>query len=222
MEKGLCCFRVCWGGAVVVFGAGFPGAGRAKKGLPVIPSPRAGWHEAVRRGRSVEINQRVRPRRFRGSWPARSAPTVDGVLTPRAASGAGPGHGDPAAVVDQFELFSGRGHGADVSVAAALSDLFSDAADKAGLRQHFHRFDRRPPHQARALFGDRTAAHRGVGFVVGGRQSSPTGQLGGAGEAVHVPDFGDEHGHQHGPDRRRSAGPRCSRDRKRTGPGQSL
>jgi len=96
-------------------------------------------------------------------------------------------------VEDQLQLFSGRGHGTDIAVAAAMRHLVSDRADVAGLRQHFHRFDGRPPHQARALFGDPPAVHRGVGFVVGRRQSGPTGQLGGPREAVHVPDLGDEH-----------------------------
>ena len=53
-------------------------------------------------------------------------------------------------------------HGAGVAVAAAMSDLFADRADVTGLRQDLHRFDCRPPHRARALFGDPAAAHRGV------------------------------------------------------------
>ena len=51
-------------------------------------------------------------------------------------------------VEDELELFSSGGDGADVAVAAALSHLFADGADMAGLRQDFHRFDCRPPHQA--------------------------------------------------------------------------
>jgi hypothetical protein len=27
-----------------------------------------------------------------------------------------------------------------------MSDLFADGADAAGIGQHLHRFDRRPPH----------------------------------------------------------------------------
>jgi hypothetical protein len=72
-------------------------------------------------------------------------------------------------VEDELELSSGGGHGADVAVAAAMSHLFADRADVTGIGQALHRFDRRPPHQARALLGDPAAAHRGVGFVVGGR-----------------------------------------------------
>ena len=72
-------------------------------------------------------------------------------------------------VEDELELSSGGGHGADVAVAAAMSDLFADRADVTGIGQDLHRFDRRPPHQARALLGDPAAVHRGVGFVVGGR-----------------------------------------------------
>jgi len=72
-------------------------------------------------------------------------------------------------VEDELKLSSGGGHGADVAVAAAMSDLFADGTDAAGVRQDLHRLDRRPPHQARALFGDPAAVHRGVGFVVGGR-----------------------------------------------------
>ena len=57
-------------------------------------------------------------------------------------------------VEDQLELSSGRSHRTDIAVAAAMSDLFSDRADAAGIGQDFHRFDRRPPHQTRALLGD--------------------------------------------------------------------
>ena len=67
------------------------------------------------------------------------------------------------------ELSSGRGDCTDIAVAAAMRHLVSDRADATGRRQDFHRFDRRPPHQARALLGDPAAAHRGVGFVVRGR-----------------------------------------------------
>src|SRR6266403_2658678 len=48
-------------------------------------------------------------------------------------------------VEDELELSSGGGHGADVAVGAAMSDLFADRADAAGIGQDLHRFDRRPP-----------------------------------------------------------------------------
>jgi hypothetical protein len=85
-------------------------------------------------------------------------------------------------VVDQLELFTRRGHRADVAVSAALSDPFSESADKAGLRQNFHRFDGRPPHQPGTLLGDVSAVHGGVGLVVSGSQPRPTRQLGSAAE----------------------------------------
>jgi hypothetical protein len=37
-------------------------------------------------------------------------------------------------VEDELELSSGGGHGADVAVAAAMSDLFADRADVTGYR----------------------------------------------------------------------------------------
>ena len=58
----------------------------------------------------------------------------------------------------------------------------------------------RPAQRPRALLGDPAAVHRGVGFVVGGRESGPTRQLGGTSEAAHVADLGDEHRRQHRPD----------------------
>ena len=100
-------------------------------------------------------------------------------------------------IEDELELPSGGGHGADVAVAAAMSHLFADRADAAGVWQHLHRLDRRPPHQARALFGDPAAVHGGVGFVVSGCESGPRRQLTGPGESVHVTDLGDKHRSQH-------------------------
>ena len=38
-------------------------------------------------------------------------------------------------VEDQLELSSGRSHRTDIAVAAAMSDLFSDRADAAGIGQ---------------------------------------------------------------------------------------
>ena len=71
-------------------------------------------------------------------------------------------------VEDELELSSGGGHGADVAVAAAMSDLFADRADvtyRAGSSPI-----RWPPTAPGAsLACDRTAVHGGVGFVVGGR-----------------------------------------------------
>ena len=81
-----------------------------------------------------------------------------------------------------------------------MSHLFADGTDVAALRQDFHRFDRCPPHQTRALFGDPAAVHRGAGFVVRRRQPGPTGQLRRSSEAVHVPDLGDEQRRRHRPD----------------------
>jgi hypothetical protein len=54
-RKGLCCFRVCSVGVVVVFRAGFPGAGQANRAAGHSFAT-CGWHEAVRRdGRSGSI-----------------------------------------------------------------------------------------------------------------------------------------------------------------------
>jgi len=49
-------------------------------------------------------------------------------------------------VEDELELFSGGGDGPDVAVAAAMSNLFADGTDAAGVRRDFHRFDCCPPH----------------------------------------------------------------------------
>ena len=119
--------------------------------------------------RSVGINQRGRPRRVRGHDLHDPQPTESGCSrrAGRVVQGTDVVIAQP--VEDQLELSSGGGHGADVAVAAAMSDLFADRADAAGLRHDLDRFDRRSPHQARALLGDPAAVHRGVGFMVGGR-----------------------------------------------------
>ena len=51
----------------------------------------------------------------------------------------------------------------------------------------------RPPHEFGALLGDVPAADNRVGLAVLGGQSGPRTQVAGIGEAVHVPDFGDEY-----------------------------
>jgi hypothetical protein len=54
------------GGALSSSGHGFPAQGRRKRAAGHSFAT-CGWHEAVRRERSVGINQRERPRRLRGS-----------------------------------------------------------------------------------------------------------------------------------------------------------
>jgi len=103
-------------------------------------------------------------------------------------------------VEDQLELSSGRSHRTDIAVAAAMRHLVSDRADATGRRQDFHRFDRRPPHQTRALLGDVPAVNGGVGLVISRSQPCPTRQLGRAVETMYITDLGDEHRRQHGPD----------------------
>src|ERR1700736_700142 len=100
-----------------------PGAGQAKRGCRSFLR-RGVRHEAVRRERSVGINQRGDLAGFgghdlhdpqpaesgcsrRAGWAVQSTDVV--IAQP---------------VEDELELSSGRGHRADVAVAAAMCDLF--------------------------------------------------------------------------------------------------
>src|SRR6476620_8839974 len=96
-------------------------------------------------------------------------------------------------VEDQLELSSGGSHRTDVAVAATMSHLFSDRADATGRRQHFHRFDRRPPHQPRALLGDVAPENGGVGLVMARSEPCPTRQFGRTVETMFFFYRGGEH-----------------------------
>ena len=102
-------------------------------------------------------------------------------------------------VEDQLELSSGRGDCTDIAVAAAMRHLVSDRADATGPRQEFHRIDRRPPHQTRALLGDVAAVNGGVGLVMSRSQPCPTRQLGRTVETMYITDLGHEQRRQHRP-----------------------
>jgi hypothetical protein len=102
-------------------------------------------------------------------------------------------------VEDQLELSSGRSHRTDIAVAAAMSHLFSDRADATGRRQDFHRFDRRPPHQTRALLADVPAVNGGVGLVMPRSQPGPPRQLGRAVETMYITDLGENTAASTGP-----------------------
>jgi hypothetical protein len=65
-RKGLCCFRLAEQGVGVVFKAGFPAWGQARS-CWVIPSPRVSGLKRFAGRRSDGVNQKERPRRYRGS-----------------------------------------------------------------------------------------------------------------------------------------------------------
>jgi hypothetical protein len=100
------------------------------------------------------------------------------------------------AVVDQREQLAGGGDAADAGAAPAGDAVKVDGL-LAACREPLGGLDGGPADQPRALFGDRAAAHGGVGLAVAGRQPSPGAQLRGGGEAADVADLGDEDGGQH-------------------------
>ena len=77
-------------------------------------------------------------------------------------------------------------------LAAPGSDAVAVGAQLGPQRLLLHGLDGGPAHQPRALFGDVSADHGGVGFVMAGGQAGPTTQLRRPGEAGDVADLGDK------------------------------
>ena len=75
-------------------------------------------------------------------------------------------------VVDQREQFACRGDLGDVLAAASFDTVFV-GGDLGGGLVTLHRLDRRPSDQFRALFGDVSAVHDGVGLAVAWGQPRP-------------------------------------------------
>src|SRR5262245_2113952 len=104
-------------------------------------------------------------------------------------------------VVDQCEQFACRGDLGDVFTAASFDTVFV-GCNLGGALLTLHRFDRRPSDQFRALFGDMSTVHDGVGLAVAWGQPGPGAQVGRVSEADGVTDLGDQHRRQHRSDAR--------------------